>query len=57
MSENLPPGCTLTDIEIASGAIVYCDQCGRLFKPDEDETECPNCRYADDLPGGADCVE
>ena len=34
---NLPPGCTDLDIEIAAGAIVQCDNCGKMFDPDEDE--------------------
>ena len=46
---NLPPGCTNQDIEIAAGALVYCDGCGKLFDPHDDlkNNTCPRCQHAD----------
>jgi rubrerythrin len=49
MNSNLPPGCTDMDIEIASGAVVRCEECGRVCEPrDGDEQICPRCEHAED---------
>ncbi len=46
---NLPPGCTDRDIDIAQGAIAFCEQCGRDVEdpPVEGEVLCAQCTLGD----------
>ena len=46
MNENLPPGCTVDDID---GPYMTCVSCGHRFLSDE-ETEdiCNKCKYEED---------
>lgn len=44
-SWNLPDGCTPDDIDLASGQVVRCPQCKRIY--DSDQKECPYCQPID----------
>lgn len=39
MSWNLPPGCTDKDVDDAAphGEAVQCDNCGRMFDPEDED--------------------
>jgi len=53
MNSNLPPGCTVRDLDIATGAIRSCADCGKdvEVQGDEDDDQpilCICCVHQDD---------
>jgi len=53
MNSNLPPGCTMADLDLATGATVHCADCGRIVEVTGDEPEdepiiCAKCASQDD---------
>ena len=56
MPSNLPPGCTDKDIEQAAGAIVQCDNCGKMFDPEDEGCFIGYHRSFGDCCQCAECV-
>lgn len=53
MNANLPPGCSLADIDLATGVLVHCADCERLVEVTGNESEdepivCAKCASQDD---------
>lgn len=52
---DLPPGCTLSEINAAFGSVeeIPCCDCGEWFFPEDDSRRCRACLQAETLPDAA----